>query len=44
MGRKNDWFGEDPVMTEAAKAIHNLVLQEKIDYLQIYMISLTKNS
>lgn len=29
---KNDWFGEDPVMTEAAKAIHkNLVLQEKID-------------
>tara|TARA_R100001510_G_C7639528_1_gene197242 strand:- start:175 stop:1083 length:909 start_codon:yes stop_codon:yes gene_type:complete len=29
---KNEWFGEDPVMTEAAKAIHkNLVLQEKID-------------
>ena len=29
---KNDWFGEDEVMTEAAKAIHkNLVLQEKID-------------
>jgi len=29
---KNDWFGEDEVMTEAAKAIHkNLVLEEKID-------------
>jgi len=29
---KNDWFGEDEVMTEAAKAIHkSLVLQEKID-------------
>ena len=29
---KNDWFGEDPVMTEAAKAIHkNLVLEKKID-------------
>jgi len=29
---KNEWFGEDEVMTEAAKAIHkSLVLQEKID-------------
>lgn len=29
---KNEWFGEDEVMTEAARAIHkNLVLQEKID-------------
>jgi len=29
---KNEWFGEDEVMTEAARAIHkNLVIQEKID-------------
>jgi len=29
---KNDWFGEDEVMTEAARSIHkSLVLNEKVD-------------
>jgi|TARA_R100000479_G_scaffold62180_3_gene29387 hypothetical protein len=29
---RNEWFGEDAVMTEAAKAIHkNLVLEENVD-------------